>query len=215
MLSASHGAIWNASQIGKSLGVSYHTVNTYMDCLEQAFLLRRVQPYYANIKKRLIKSPKIYWRDSGLLHSLLAVHTLDTLISHPQVGVSWEGWIIEQILTFLNNQGILFEGPFYMRTSDGHELDLLLVLSGKIWGIEIKLTASPSPEDYQKLEKASSLIKADKMVLISRTEHPAESAGAISANLEKFLAYLAQRQGMCADKKTGQVQKGNAKKKRL
>lgn len=193
MLAASHGAVWNASQIGKSLGVSYHTVNTYIDCLEQAFLLRRVQPYYANIKKRLIKSPKIYWRDSGLLHSLLAIHTLDTLISHPQVGVSWEGWIIEQILTFLNNHGMSYEGPFYMRTSDGHEIDLLLVLSGKIWGIEIKLTASPTPEDYQKLEKAGSLINADKIVLISRTEHPTESAGALSANLIYFLAYLAKQ----------------------
>lgn len=213
MLAASHGTVWNASQIGKSLGVSYHTVNTYVDHLEQAFLLRRVHPYYANIRKRLIKSPKIYWRDSGLLHSLLAVHNLENLIAHPHVGVSWEGWVIEQILMFLSNQGIACDGPFYMRTSDGHELDLILNLSGKIWGVEIKLTAAPSPEDFKKLEKTCTLIKADTMVLISRTERPAISAGAISVNLKTFLAYLAERQGMGVDKKTGQMRKGNAKKK--
>ena len=190
MLAASHGSVWNASQIGKSLGISYHTVNTYVDCLEQAFLLRRVQPYYANIKKRLIKSPKIYWRDSGLLHSLLAIKSVASLIAHPQVGVSWEGWVIEQIITFLNNRGIFYEGPFYLRTSDGNELDLILNLSGKVWGIEVKLTAAPSPQDYTRLMKIGKLIKADKMALISKTERPAVNEHTMSANLETFLTRL-------------------------
>lgn len=191
MLAANHGLVWNASQIGKSLGISYHTVNTYVDYLEQAFLLRRVQPYYANIKKRLIKSPKIYWRDSGLLHSLLAIKSAESLISHPQVGVSWEGWVIEQIVTFLNNQGISYEGPFYLRTSEGNELDLILIVSERVWGIEIKLTATPSPQDYSKLIKTGKLIKADKMALITKTEHPvANDEHTMSANLETFLTYL-------------------------
>ena len=77
MLAASHGSIWNASQIGKSLGLSYHTVNTYLDFLEQAYLIRKIPPYFTNVKKRLVKSPKIYFRDSGLLHSLMNVSRKD------------------------------------------------------------------------------------------------------------------------------------------
>ena len=98
MLAAIHAQEWNASQIGKSLGLSYHTVNNYVDYLEGAFLVRRLPPYFANIRKRVIKRPKLYWRDTGLLHALLNVRDRDTLLNQPWVGASWEGFVIEQIL---------------------------------------------------------------------------------------------------------------------
>lgn len=188
MLAASHGTIWNASQIGKSLGISYHTVNSYLGYLEQAYLVRRVQPYHANIKKRLVKSPKVYWRDSGLLHCLHHVHNAEELLGQPWVGVSWESWIIEQILIFLNIYGFSYDGPYYLRTNDGYEIDLIFSLSGITYAIEIKLSSSPGAGDRDRLEKAARLIGADRKILISKTSEHAESQDFISTNLKGFLS---------------------------
>ena len=91
LLAASHGQQWNASQLGQSLGLSYHTVDRYLDHLEHAFLLRRLPAYHANVRKRLIKRPKVYWRDSGLLHALPGVESFDELLRQPWMGASWEG----------------------------------------------------------------------------------------------------------------------------
>ena len=107
MLAATHGQIWNASRIGQSLGVSYHTVNHQLDYLEAAFLIRRLAPYHANIGKRLVKSPKIYWRDSGLLHAMLNA-SAKTLLHQPWVGASWEGFVIEQVLGVLQQHDRAF-----------------------------------------------------------------------------------------------------------
>lgn len=188
MLAASHGNIWNASQIGKSLGISYHTVNSYLGYLEQAYLVRRLTPYHANIKKRLVKSPKIYWRDSGLLHSLLHVHNTEELLVQPWVGISWESWIIEQILMALNIFDLSYDGPYYLRTNDGYEIDLIFSLSGITYAIEIKLSSSPGQGDKERLEKAASLIGADRKVLISKTPDHTESEVFISTNLRGFLS---------------------------
>jgi predicted AAA+ superfamily ATPase len=188
MLAASHGTIWNASQIGKSLGLSYHTVNSYLGYLEQAYLVRRVLPYHTNIKKRFVKSPKVYWRDSGLLHSLLHARTADMLLSQPWVGVSWEGWVIEQILIALNISGSSYEGPYYLRTNDGYEIDLILGLSGETYAIEIKLSSSPGKGDRERIEKTADMIGADKRVLISKVPGHVESDTFISTNLRGFLA---------------------------
>lgn len=192
MLAVSHGLIWNASQLGKSLGISYHTVNSYLDYLEQAFLIRRIMPFYANIKKRLVKSPKIYWRDTGLLHSLHKVDSFESLLRQPWVGVSWEGWIIEQILIWLNTRGIFFEGPYYLRTADGHELDLILRLTGELWAIEIKLTASPAKSDMDRLNASADLIAAQRRVLISRTSRTVAGKNVLSTNLRGFLNTFGQ-----------------------
>jgi predicted AAA+ superfamily ATPase len=173
MLAASHGTTWNASAIGKSMGLSYHTVNSYVDYLEQAYLVRRLQPFSTNIRKRLVKSPKIYWRDSGLLHSLLNVGPLEDLLTRPWVGNSWEGWIIEQIIISLQNLGADFD-PYYFRTSDGHEIDLVIVSQGKTWAIESKLTTQPTREDVRRLEKAAAMIGADKCILITRSDTTVE-----------------------------------------
>ena len=182
MLAISNGNVWNASLIGKSLGLTYHTVNSYLDYLEQAYLIRRLQPFFANIKKRLVKSPKVFWRDSGLLHSLLGVREMDDLFVQPWVGGSWEGWVIEQIFVCLGVHDIDYEAH-YFRTRDGHELDLVLRLFGNLWAFEIKLSSAPDKRDLDRLTKTAEMISADRWVLISRTAESIKGPAGISTNL--------------------------------
>jgi len=189
MLAVSNGTIWNASQIGKSMGLSYHTVNSYLNYLEQAYLIRRLQPFHTNIRKRLVKSPKVYWRDTGLLHSLQGVTSSDDLIVQPWVGLSWEGFVIEQILICLEAQGTHYEAYFF-RTNDGYELDLLLILNGKKWAFEIKLSGSPGRDDLERLKKAAAMVGADKKLLISRTQREIEGTDVVSTNLYGVLRLL-------------------------
>lgn len=192
MLAAAHGTVWNASMIGKSLGLSYHTVNSYLDYMDQAYLVRRLYPYSANIKKRLIKSPKIYWRDSGLLHALLNVSKMNELMVQPWVGLSWEGWVIEQICTTLRNQGAEFE-PYFFRTSDGYELDLLLEYKAKLWAIEMKLSSSPDRRDLDRLNKIADLVGADKRILISKSRELIKTKDVMMSNLEGLLSLFTTR----------------------
>lgn len=140
MIAHSHGQLWNASKIANSLGLSAPTVRRYLDILSETFIARQLQPYYTNIKKRLVKSPKVYIRDSGLLHALLMIRTLDDLQSHPSLGSSWEGFIIEQIIGALpNNRDI-----FFYRTSAGAELDLLFFnKKNEPIAVEVKYSLSP------------------------------------------------------------------------
>ncbi len=189
MLTAVHGQTWNASQIGQSLGLSYHTVNSYMDYLAGAFLIRRLPPYRPNIRKRLIKSPKVYWRDTGLLHAQLNVTDELALLVQPWVGASWEGFVIEQTIGVLNSVGRPFE-EFYFRTSDQHELDLVLVLDRELWALEIKLTASPSTGDMDRLEKTADLIGATRRFLVSKTKRTHGGAERASCNLPWLLDRL-------------------------
>ncbi len=195
MLAIAHGTIWNASQIGKSLGITYHTVNSYLDYLDQAYLIRKLQPYFINIKKRFVKSPKIYFRDSGLHHSLLKISRWEELLVQPWVGNSWEGWVVEQILIYLNAEGLQYDGPYYLRTNDGYEIDLIFTLAGTTFAVEVKLTASPGKADMERLQKASALIGKPMKILISRTIHPAESGEFFSTNIRGFLLYLQSRMG--------------------
>jgi len=189
MLAVNNGNVWNASQIGKSMGLSYHTVNAYLNYLEQAYLIRRLQPFHTTIRKRLVKSPKVYWRDTGLLHSLQGVTSSDDLIVQPWVGFSWEGFVIEQILICLEAQGIHHEAYFF-RTNDGHELDLLLILNGKKWAFEIKLSGSPGRDELDRLKKAAAMVGADRKLLISRTRREIEGADVVSTNLYGVLRLL-------------------------
>jgi hypothetical protein len=192
MLAISHGTPWNASAIGQSLGLNYQTVNSYLDVLEGAFLVRRLQPFHANVKKRLVKSPKVYWRDSGLHHVLLGVSTMDALLSQPWVGASWEGFVLQQALSRLSASGADFT-PYYLRTSDQYEIDLLLDFGTERWACEIKLTAAPRAEDLARLNKVADLVGAHKRILISRTVEPIEAGDNASLNLPGFLATLASR----------------------
>jgi uncharacterized protein len=141
MLSHHHGHTWNANSFAKGLDVSPTTVNRYLDHLEGAFMIRKLPPYFMNTRKRLTKSPKIYLRDSGLLHYLLDIHHAAGLPNHPVLGHSWEGYAIEQICNLLPQN----VRPFFYRTHDGSEMDLVLVKGIKpVACIEIKYTTSPS-----------------------------------------------------------------------
>lgn len=133
-----HGQLLNQSKLGSSLGVSHHTIRSYIDLLEQTFVIRALPPYQANLKKRIVKSPKIYVRDSGLLHTLLGLETQDDLFSHPCYGSSWEGFIIENILSIFPD----WDASFY-RTSSGSEIDLILERGKKKIAIECKASSSP------------------------------------------------------------------------
>lgn len=126
--------------MGQSLGLSYQTVNSYLDYLVGAFLIRRLQPFQANIRKQLIKRPRVYWRDSGLLHALLNTADERSLLAQPWVGASWEGFVIEQAIGELSSRGCAFEA-YYFQTSDQYEIDLVLDLGPERWAVEIKLTA--------------------------------------------------------------------------
>lgn len=140
MLAHYHGQLWNASTIAASLGVSAPSVRHYLDILESTFMVRVLPPYSANLGKRLVKSPKVYLRDSGLLHALLNLPSHDALLGHPVLGASWEGWVIEQILA----QAPVGSRPSFLRTASGNEIDLLLELpGGQLRAIEIKHSASP------------------------------------------------------------------------
>ncbi|MDD2708235.1 MAG: ATP-binding protein [Verrucomicrobiae bacterium] len=189
MLACCQGNLFNASQLGQSLGVSYHTIQTYLDFLENAFLIRRLPPFHAQVGKRLLKSPKIYWRDSGLLHALHGIQDRQALLSQPWVGQSWEGWIIEQILATLQAQGRHHEACF-LRTSDGLEADLILQMGKSTLAVEIKLSTQPNPHDFVRLEKAAALTNATQMALICRTTKPVFSGKKIATNLDGFLRYL-------------------------
>jgi len=191
MLAAVHGQPWNASQIGQSMGLDSKTINSYLDYFVGAFLIRRLQPYQANIRKRLVKSPKVFWRDSGLLHSLLNVPDMDTLIAQPWVGASWEGFVIEQVLGVLAAKGRHVE-PYYFRTNDQHELDLVLEFGQELWAMEIKLTTSPHPADMDRMNHTADLIKAKRRFLVSRTKRSTWGDVRTSCNLPDLLEHLAE-----------------------
>jgi predicted AAA+ superfamily ATPase len=190
MVAAAHGQPWNASQIGAGMGLTYHTVNAYLDYLEGAFLIRRLAAFSGSMRKRLVRSPKVFWRDSGLLHALLGVSDADDLLTRPWVGASWEGFVIEQVLGWLTTRGRAAEAC-YLRTSDGIEADLVLELGRERWAIEIKLTSSPGPDDLARLTRAADLIHATRRILLTRTSRPAESRGVLSTNLADLLRRLA------------------------
>ena len=136
-----HGQLFNASQLGSALGgVAHTTVGRYLDLLVDALMLRRLPPYAANIGKRLVKSPKVYVRDSGLLHALLGISSPEGSSGHPVAGLSWEGFVIEQVLAAA--PGLATAG-FY-RTSAGAELDLVVEHAGKRVGYEVKLSSAPT-----------------------------------------------------------------------
>jgi uncharacterized protein len=138
MLAHYHGQIWNAAEPARALGVSESTTRRYLDLLSDAFMIRQLQPYYANLKKRQVKSPKIYVRDSGLLHQLLGIDLMKNLYTHPKVGASWEGFVIEQVLRMEPHNE-----AFFWATHQGAEIDLILRRGDSLYGIECKRADTP------------------------------------------------------------------------
>jgi len=192
MLAALHGQPLNASQLGASLSLDHKTVLRYCDFLEGAFLIRRLGPYFANTRKRLVKTPRVYWRDSGLLHALMGVGDLDQLYRQPWLGASWEGFIIEQTLSALAAADKRAQAYFF-RTSDGQELDLVLDWGVERWAIEIKLTSNPSSGMIQRLGKSADLIDAAKCICVCRIARKIENDTLLVANPSDWLQALLAR----------------------
>jgi len=138
MLAHYHAQTWNASELGRAMGLSDKTVRGYLDILTGAFMVRQLQPWYENTSKRQVRAPKIYIQDSGLLHSLLNIQDLNNLYGHPKIGASWEGYAIEQILQIIRPSE-----AYFWATHGGAELDLLIFHKGKRYGMEVKFSEAP------------------------------------------------------------------------
>jgi len=138
MLAHYHAQTWNASELSRAMGVSDKTVRSYLDILTGAFMVRQLQPWYENINKRQVRAPKVYIRDSGLLHSLLNIQDKLALLGHPKVGASWEGYVIEQVLQILRPSE-----AYFWAVHSSAELDLLFFYNGKRYGMEVKFSEAP------------------------------------------------------------------------
>jgi uncharacterized protein len=165
MLANAQGGIWNAESFAKALGITRPTVNRYLEFLEGSFMVRVLAPFHQNIKKRLVKSPKVFIRDTGLLHALTGIDSMDALANLLMIGPSWEGFVIEQIIATLREE---YEYYFY-RTHQGAECDLLLVKNGVVkTAIEIKNTLSPKLSKGMQISMEDT--GAEKGVIICRIE---------------------------------------------
>ena len=138
MLAHYHGQIWNAAQLARSLGASENTARSYLDILAGAFMLRVLPPWFENVGKRQVRSPKVFLRDPGILHALLQIRTLADLEAHPKLGVSWEGFALEQVVSLLETRD-----AYFWATHGGAELDLLVTIEGKRYGFEFKYADAP------------------------------------------------------------------------
>jgi uncharacterized protein len=138
MLAHFHGKTWNAAQPARSLAVSEPTVRRYLDALSGAFMIRQLQPWHANLRKRQVRAPKIYFRDTGLLHQLLGIRSERDLLSHPQCGASWEGYAIEETL-----RAVRPDEAYFWATHNGAEIDLVMVMDGRLYGVECKRVDAP------------------------------------------------------------------------
>jgi uncharacterized protein len=163
MCAHSHGQVLNASKLGESLGVSHHTIKSYLDILDQTYVLRILKPWFTNTKKRLVKSPKVYIRDSGLLHSLLRIDDSNALLGHPIYGSAFEGYVIENIAQLLPGYHLSF-----FRTSSGAEVDL--IMERGLQKIVVEVKASSSPKVSRGFYNALQLIEPTESFIISPVE---------------------------------------------
>jgi uncharacterized protein len=148
MLAHLHGGLSNFADLARAMSISHTSASKYVDILTHAFLLRRLQPYFANVSKRLVKSPKIYLRDSGILHALLGLRNGREIMTHPRMGWSWEGFALEHVLNIVGQH----ESYFYA-THGGAELDLLLLRGGKRFGVEFKFSDAPTTSKSMHIAK--------------------------------------------------------------
>ena len=138
MVAHYHGQIWNAAQLARSLGTSENTARRYLDILSGTYMIRILPPWFENIRKRQVKAPKVYIRDSGILHALLQLRSLADVQSHPKLGASWEGFALEQVIGLLKSRDL-----YFWATQAGAELDLLVRVRGKQYGFEFKYADAP------------------------------------------------------------------------
>ncbi len=174
MLAHYHGQRWNAAEIARSIGVSASTVARYVDALEGALVVRQLRPWFVNTAKRQVRAPKLYIRDTGLLHRLLGIDTMLDLLRHPKLGASWEGIIVEQLLTSAGRAD-----ASYWATHSGAELDLRLETRGRVLGFEIKRTDRPATT--KSMHIALSDLELDHLVVVHAGERRFRLADRITA----------------------------------
>lgn len=167
MLAHVQGELFNASKLAGSLGVSSITVSRYLDLMVDLLLVRRLEPWHGNVKKRLVKSPRVYIRDSGILHTLLQIPDYESLFTHPVFGKSWEGFVIENVLSYLPSH----VNPFFYRTSAGSEIDLLLEFDiDDYWAIEIKASKTPTVQQGFHIACDTLKVKRKFVIYVGDTE---------------------------------------------
>jgi uncharacterized protein len=164
MLAHYHGQTLNASEIGRSLGVTDKTIRTYLDILTGTFMMRQLQPWHENLSKRQVKAPKIYFRDSGLLHHLLTISDMRALLGHPKSGASWEGFAMEQAIQTLNPGEV-----YYWATYSGAKLDLMFFKDGKKYGIEFRF--NEAPKITKSMRAACEDLKLEHLWVVYPGEH--------------------------------------------
>ncbi|MDP3096765.1 MAG: ATP-binding protein [Syntrophales bacterium] len=173
MLAHYHGQVWNAAEPARSLGLNESTIRRYLDLLEGVFMVRQLPPWYENLKKRQIKSPKVYFRDSGLLHQLIGIRGQKDLLTHPKCGASWEGYVIEELLTASRPDEAYFWG-----THAGAEIDLLLFKDGRRIGVEIKRADAPRMTPSMRI--AMTDLKLERLIVI----YPGERRYALTEKVD-------------------------------
>ena len=166
MLAHYHGQLWNGAELARAFGVSATTVRRYLDLLTGALVVRQLPPWYENLGKRQVRSPKVYVADTGLLHALLGIDTREDLDGHPKVGASWEGFVLREVVIRL---GARPEECFFWATHAGAELDLLVVRGQRRLGFEVKRTTAPSAT--RSIHSARDSLHLDRLDLIHAGEH--------------------------------------------
>jgi len=185
MIGGSIGNLVNFSQLGNSMGLSHTAIHNYMEYLEGSFLVFQLQPYFVNISKRLVKTPKIFFHDTGILHTLLDTYSYEKLTCLPWLGNSWENFVIKQIISSFRQREYAFS-PYFFRTSDGHEVDLLIE-SEFLSCIEIKTSNTINDSDIQKLQKIATAIGAKKCIFIYRGHTVLEKENLLITPISDFL----------------------------
>lgn len=165
MLAHYHGQLWNAAEPARSLGISETSVRRYLDILEQVFMVRQLQPWHVNLQKRQVKSPKVFIRDSGLLHYLLGIRSEHDLLTHPKLGASWEGYVIEEIVKIVRPDEL-----FFWATHSGVELDLFFLKDGRRFGVECK--REDAPRLTRSMHTALNDLTLDHLAVIYPGERP-------------------------------------------
>jgi predicted AAA+ superfamily ATPase len=159
MVAHCHGGIWSGSEPARSLGIAESTVRRYLDLMTDLLMLRQLQPWHENLSKRQVKAPKVYFRDSGLLHHFLGITSEQDLLQHPRCGASWEGFVVEEVLRCVSP-----DAQYFWATHAGAELDLLMFVAGKRLGVEIKRTDAPAMT--KSMATARSDLRLDGLVVV-------------------------------------------------
>ena len=186
MLAHWHGQTWNASELGRAMSASDKTMRRYLDLLTGTFMVRQLQPWFENVAKRQVKAPKVYLRDTGLLHALLEIPNEAALLSHPRIGASWEGFVIEQVLRALRPRN-----AWFWASHGGGEVDLLVVVEGRRIGFEVKFNEAPTIT--RSMHAVVETVRLDHLFVVCPTTHEYPASERISVLPATRVVDLPQR----------------------